>query len=126
MIGLLLDAVATYRLTRLATADVITDPMRERIIEASYTSAGRHGEALSTWGTSDGPDQGPGFWRDVVELDHDPPKLATLITCRWCAGMWVAFAVVIARTVAPRAWSPVRDALAFSTAAALLARLEDD
>lgn len=126
MIGLLLDAAATYRLTRLATADVITQPARERIIDAAYTAAGRREEAIAAWGSANESTQSPEFWHDVVVLDAEPPKLATLITCRWCAGMWVAFAVVVARTVAPRAWAPVRDALAFSTAAALLARLEDD
>lgn len=125
MIGLLLDALATYRLTRLATADDITQPARERIIDAAYTAAGRREESIDAWGSPNESTQSPEFWHDVVVLDAEPPKLATLITCRWCAGMWVAFAVVVARTVAPRAWAPVRDALAFSTAAALLARLED-
>jgi hypothetical protein len=62
----------------------------------------------------------------LVEAEDDPPRLATLVTCRWCAGIWIAAGVGLARSVAPRAWSPVARALALSAGAVLLARLEDD
>ena len=59
----------------------------------------------------------------VVAEDPTPPKLAYLFTCRWCAGMWVSFAVLAVRRT--RWWPHVADALAYSSAAALLARFED-
>ena len=62
----------------------------------------------------------------LVEAVKDPPKLARLITCRWCAGVWIAGAVVAARTIAPRGWDPVAKGLALSAGAALLARFEDE
>lgn len=117
MIALLTDALAAHRLTRLVTQDVLTEPLRERLIEATYVAAGRAEEEERSF-----PNR---TWQERVEYDQEPPKLATLLTCRWCASMWLSFGVVVARLVAPRAWSVVARALALSSAAALLATLED-
>lgn len=111
-LGFLVDALATYRLTRLATADVISEPVRMTLL--------RKAGAQPPPGNEDPTAQ------EVVESMADPPRLATLITCRWCAGMWIAGGVAAARVVAPRAWEPVSRALALSAGAALLARLEED
>lgn len=58
---LLIYALAVSRLTGLVVADALTEGIRDRIIEA---------------------------------LDDRPATLgsyvATLITCPWCAGMWIA------------------------------------
>lgn len=123
MIRLLVDAVACYRLTRLVTADTITDPFREAVIAWAYVSDPEREEAL--------PDRpavitasGPDAWQQIVHIDVDPPKLATLVTCRWCSGIWVALGIVfIARRF--RGWPAFADALACSAAAALLAGLEE-
>ena len=53
----------------------------------------------------------------MVDALPEPPKLARLITCRWCAGVWIAAGVVGARSLAPRAWTPVARALALYDAA---------
>lgn len=112
------DALAAYRLTRLVTADTIAAPIRDRWVEASYVAQGRaeqhrpHPEV-------------PGAWSEEAMADEDPPKLAELVVCRWCAGMWVSLGVVAARRTLPRAWGPLATALAFSAGAALLAQLED-
>lgn len=118
MIPLILDALAAHRLTRLVTADVITAPVRDRIIEWAYGRDGAPSEVLD--------DAEAYGWTEAALNDDDPPKLATLVTCRWCTGAWVAAAVVAARYLAPRAWHPVATALAVSSAAALIAGLEDD
>ncbi len=55
----------------------------------------------------------------------DLPFLGSVTSCRWCAGVWVGFGVMLARRRFPRAWAPVAEALALSAGAALLARLED-
>ena len=113
-LDLAVDALATYRLTRLVTADIISEPFRRSIV-------GR----LLGWGEEEMAAVHPTSLEAVEELE-DPPKLARLLTCRWCAGVWVAGGVVAARTVAPRAWDPVARGLALSTGAALIARAETD
>lgn len=114
----LVDAIAVYRLTRLATADDITQPIRDRIIEAAYVADGR-AEAHRAQVEHEGDWQ-----HEVVAIDPTPPKLATLVTCRWCASIYIAAGVLVVRR--QKWWPPVADALAFSAGAALLARLEDD
>lgn len=111
---LVVDMLATYRLTRLATADVISEPMRQSVV----------GRLV---GADEVPPGAvvPTALEMVEDLDN-PPKLARLITCRWCAGVWIAGAVVMARSVAPKLWDPVARAMALSAGAALLARFEDD
>lgn len=113
--GLVVDALAAYRLTRLVTADTITEGPRDAIVRWAYRRAGRPFMA-----------DGDVSWSEIAMADDDPPKLATLITCRWCTGVWVAAGVVVAREVAPRWWRPVRDGLAIASAAALVAGLEQD
>lgn len=108
---LVTDALAAYRLTRLATADVISEPMRRSVVGRSI---GRE----EAWSPSDTAEQ-------VVEALEDPPKVARLVTCRWCAGVWIAGGVVLARRLAPGAWDPLARGLALSSAAVLLARFED-
>lgn len=111
---LVLDFLATYRLTRLATADVISEPARHSIVTRLLGT--RHARPPAT------PEQTA---QELIDSIDDPPKLARLITCRWCAGMWIAGGVVLARAVAPKAWDPIAKGLAFSAGAALLAGFED-
>lgn len=119
-LAVITDALAAYRLTRLATADTITQPVRDAVVAYAYRKQGsvtgrRHLAGL------DGLDT----WEQVVETDEDPPALAVFVSCRWCMGMWVSAGVVLARTVAPHAWDPVARGLAFAAGAALIAGLED-
>lgn len=118
---LLLDALSVHRLTRLVTRDVIAQPARERVIARAYEAQGRLGPEGFRWDVDD-----PGGWDDHVADDPNPPRLATLVSCRWCAGTWVAAGVVAARLLAPRQWAVVARALALSSAGTFLARLEDD
>lgn len=121
---IVLDALAAYRLTKLATDDVLTQPARDRLVETAYLLAGRSEQ--QRWDFLARRRQlslEEGDWQQIVEEDDHPPKLATLVTCRWCAGYWIAFGVVLARRFGW--WRFVRDASALSAAAALLARLED-
>jgi len=109
---LVVDVLATYRLTRLATADVISEPVRMAVLRRT--------------GATPLPGQEDPTAQEVVESMKDPPRVATLITCRWCAGMWIAAAVTGARALAPRAWDPMARGLALSASAVLLSRFEDD
>lgn len=113
------DALAVYRLTRLATADVITQPIRDEVVCFAYVA--RDGDRATTERKrTDGRS-----WTEIAMDDPDAPKLATLVTCRWCAGVWISLAAVLARRRAPRAWAALADVSALSAAAALLAGLED-
>ena len=109
---LLVDVLATYRLTRLATADVISEPARMAV--------------LRKVGADPPPGDEDPTAQEVIEAMSEPPRLATLVTCRWCAGMWIAAGVCVARAAAPRAWEPVSRGLALSAGAVLLSRLEAD
>ncbi len=113
MIDLVVDLFATARLTRLVTADSITAPLRDRLIEQAYLTRPHF------------PGGADFDWTEYAMADADAPKLAVLLTCRFCASVWVAFGVVAARRLAPRAWAPVATALALSSASTLLAGLED-
>lgn len=111
---LAVDLLACHRLTRLVTADVITQPLRERAIGAAYR---RQGDTGSTPATG---------WAEYAEADPEAPKLASLLVCRWCTSIYLAAAVVAARRVAPGPWGYLARALAASSAAALLAAIEED
>lgn len=113
MIPLLLDALAAYRLTRLVTEDTLVDGPRDAVVRWAYRSS----EPLR----DDFEDDPSGY----AMTDAHAPKLATLVTCRFCASVWIGLGVVAARRLAPRAWHPLSTALAFSAVAGLLAGLED-
>jgi hypothetical protein len=107
-----IDALAAYRLTRLVTADIVSEPFRRSIVGW-----------LLGWSEEQMASASPTAV-EAVDAEAEPPKVARLITCRWCAGVWVAFGVAGARVAAPRAWDPAAKALALSAASALIARLE--
>lgn len=141
---LLADSLAAHRLTRLVTADVITQPLRDRIL--AWAWRGRRFEVVhAAEQRGDIPDAGlalvcanraggrlqgilpEGAIQEAMKDGQlgDPPKLATLITCRWCAGVYVAAAVVALRAANPRGWSWAARGLACASAAALWAAIED-
>jgi hypothetical protein len=109
---LAVDALATYRLVRLATADVISEPARMAVVRSVGAEVPDSAEVVTA--------------QEVVEEMDVAPKLATLVTCRWCAGVWIAAGVTGARLLAPRTWAVASRGLALSAAAVLLARLETD
>ena len=58
--------------------------------------------------------------------DNSPDSLiAEWVQCPWCAGIWVATGVVLARAVTPRWWTPTATVLALSAATGLLATWEN-
>lgn len=110
--------MACYRITRLLTADVILDGPRDWLVRAAYAAQGRAAVEQPV------PDF-PGAWSEVARSDENPPKLATLVTCRWCTGVWVAGGVTAARVCWPRGWQRVAEGCVLATVAVLLARAED-
>jgi len=109
----LTDVLAAYRLTRLVTTDTISDPIRDRLIERIYRAG--------YWGDMKPP---LGGWSELARADEEPPKLADLLTCWWCAGWWVSALVVAARRLVPGLWGPVARALATSTVVGFLSKTE--
>lgn len=90
---LAVDALAAFRLTRLATEDTIGRPFRHAVIDRAERISPKAGE-----------------WAEE------------LVTCPWCIGFWIACGVVVARRAAPRAWAPVAEAFALSGVTGLLAK----
>lgn len=107
LLDLVLDVLAVHRLTRLITADKITEPARNVLIGLAY------GDFIADADTN---------WTERYELDDDPPKLAYLIHCRWCASVWAAVAVLAMRRT--RAGRSARTVLALSSASTLLVSIE--
>jgi hypothetical protein len=119
-LALAVDALATFRLTKLVVDDQLTAEARDAVIEAAYESAGRARE-MRHLHPEVAESRMPSVWADcVVPNDDDPPKLAFLVTCPWCAGMWVALGVTALRSIAPRLWEPLARALALSAVAGLV------
>ncbi len=109
---LIINALATYRLTKLVNEDVLTSGLRERFIRRQFRKAGRYHEV--EW---DVPE------RDVGSLpptEEPAPKLAYLVTCPWCVSPYVATGVVLAATFAPKQWKKAARVAAFSAVAGIL------
>ncbi len=119
---LVVDAVAVHRLTHLVTQDVIADPVRERWVEAAYAGAGRCEQARANLD--------PGSvtpWADYALAEGDrAPKLAVLVSCKWCTSIWCALLAVLARRAVRPVWDPLARLLALSSAGTLLSGLEQD
>lgn len=49
-----------------------------------------------------------------------PNRWSYALTCPHCSSVWIGAGVVLARTIAPKAWRPVAIALALSSATGLL------
>lgn len=117
ILELAVDALAVHRLTRLATADTITEPLRRELVTQLIEFKQEH---LLTADQQDAADAA-----ELVAMTPDPPMLAVLVTCRWCAGVWITAAAMLLRWRRPRAWAAIARPLAVASASTLLAGLED-
>lgn len=126
---LCIDALAAYRLARLVTKDVITEDLRDAVVRGTYSNADDEGHPMEVRYAAHArqPKTPSGAsWSEYAEHDGGAPKVATLVTCYWCAGMWISFGVIAARRWAPGLWDPLARVLATSAVAALTAGLERD
>lgn len=116
--ALVIDALATFRLTRLVSKDVIVRGPREWLIARSY----RH--------ERDAPPGSqpidPGDWDAFAASDDNAPKLAKLLTCPWCVGVWMAAGVTALRSWLEDPWSPVAWIAAVAAVAGALTVATDD
>lgn len=124
--SLVVDAIATARLTRLVVADAVTQPLRARIIRWAYERDGRnpHEEAVRYLGPLDARQHTAldVLMDDLATTDPHPPKLAVLVKCRWCVSVYVGLVVLVLRR--HRWWRPLAEALIMSHVAGLAERLE--
>lgn len=115
---LIVNGLAAYRVTRLVTRDTITRRLREHALALIYAGAEQVRDG-------DGRLIEFGSLVDRVEWERDDaPKLAVLLLCPWCVGVWVGFGVMVLRRVMPRVWSPIAEGLALGALAALVEKGE--
>lgn len=88
---LAVDALAAYRLTRLANVDTFPAAVMVR-------------DRVTRWARESG---------------H--PAVDDLVHCPWCIGFWIAGGVVLTRAVAGRGWEPIARTLAISAASGVIA-----
>jgi hypothetical protein len=94
---LVVDALAAYRLTRLANVDTFPAAVALR-------------DRFTAWAR-----------------DSGHPALDELVQCPWCIGFWIAAGVVATRASGVRGWDPLARALALSAASGVIAHyLSDD
>ena len=91
-VDVVVDALATYRLTVLIKDDKITERLRRAVFR-------RYGE------------------RD----DKDVRSPSYLLGCPWCLSIYFGALAVVARRLAPRQWTSLSRTLALSAATGLLA-----
>lgn len=86
--ALLVYALAVARVTRLINEDVLLDGPRDRLV--SWAWARRYGGHLVNARAEDGSPLGQlPMWRAAQANGAVEPKLAYLITCPWCASIYV-------------------------------------
>lgn len=64
--------------------------------------------------------------RNKIFEKHPPTEesWSYLLTCPWCAGIWIGLGIAAARKFYPRVWNPLAEALAISSAAGLIQERE--
>jgi hypothetical protein len=113
MRDLLLDALAVFRMTRLLTTDALLDEPRDAVLRWAEQGCTCDNTGGEHWG--DCP-AGRQWWR---------PKIGTLASCPWCMSAHVGLLVVAFRRFAPRLWTPLAKALAYSALTGLISQREE-
>jgi hypothetical protein len=90
-VNFLIDTLATIRLTRLVIDDTITEPLRDRAMDALIRTGEEH-----------------------PELQPITEKLEYLLSCPWCVSVYAAAALLVLRKLAPETAALVNGALAAS------------
>lgn len=102
------DVAAAWRITRLITRDAILAGARDRVEE--HERATKDAEAVRA------------RYGDDVAAAGGP--LTFLLSCPYCASVWVAAGVALARRLAPLQWDRAARVLAMSAAVCWLAERE--
>lgn len=110
---LLINALAAFRLARLVVADDVPPMPRVRDVILR--------RAMARWRKRHLP-HGADRTRDLY---GDEPPVATLISCMWCSGWWVALAVSVLALVAGPWWYLLGAPLAVSAVVGIAAAYVD-
>ena len=122
----LLAALFTYRLTRLIVADSITEPIRNRILSRWPSDDTLFTDEWVT-DTSGEPQTLSGaavVWADVGWAPMKPSRWGELVTCAWCASVYVGALVVLGVVFLPGWFEYVMLAGAVSAITGLLSGWE--
>lgn len=103
----LVDALAAYRLTILVVRDEITSGPRNAVLE---------------WANQRRPTTEK--IADALHLPVRHPKIAYLVECPWCVGVYAGIGVVALRRLAPRLADPLLRGLAAAAVVGLIAETE--
>lgn len=110
-----LATLASYRLVRLVTLDRITEPVFEPLRQwfevrwiRRHTRPGSDAEF------------------DAVESDEWNSKLAYLLSCAWCLGLWVSGAVTMILSTVYGLDYPILVWLSMSTVIGFLGNIDSD
>jgi hypothetical protein len=98
---LAVDALAVHRLTRLATRDEITEPIRETLAKEIEVSR-----------------------RARIITDGTAEKLNYVLRCDWCMSIWAATFAMTLKYYLPEVWGKLRFVLAASTITGMIASYE--
>lgn len=113
--GLILLALACYRVTRLVTTDKIAEPvfepLRQRLEDRWIRRNTRPGS----------PEE-----FDAVESDKWNSKLAFLLSCPWCLGFWVSGVGTLLVSLAYGLDYSILTWLAVSTVVGFLGRFDSE
>lgn len=123
MRDLAVDALATYRLARLVHTDTFPPILKWR-----QAFVARHTNVIGVPVTvlAGYQDDGQAITEQQTHEHEEPDAWAELVECAWCSSVWVAFGVLAARRLFPRAWDAVARPLAFSAVAGLLSTAAND
>jgi len=103
VVGLLVQVLAVYRLTRFVTRDSLTAGLRE------WAMALHHAAATAR-------EDGQGRWPLMLTLHRG----SELLLCSWCLSVWVAAACAVVAHFVPDLWAVVALVLAVAAGAGLL------
>lgn len=95
------DVLAIYRLTRLATRDEITEGLRETIEKELGTAVDA---------------------KLITEKTGE--KLVYMLRCDWCMSIWVALFAFTLKRYVPHVWNNLKYVLAASAATGMIASYE--
>lgn len=110
------------RLLQLVQVDKITERIRETLIYNRWPYDAKRGALLAEW-RSDTRDVSFSVRRTLGLEDVRPTRLAYLLSCPWCLGLWVSAAAVAVLAQLVSMPLPALWAAALSHAVALLTRL---
>lgn len=97
----LIDVLAIYRLTRLATRDEITESLRETIEKELGTAVNAK-----------------------LITEKTGKKLVYMLGCDWCMSFWVSLFALALKKYVPNLWDNLKYVLAASAATGMIASYE--